>query len=74
MKTCTKNTILVIGGGPAGVCAAIAAIRVMPPCMAMGQTAGTAAALALAAGVAPRTLDTTTLVGALRSDGAFLLP
>ena len=55
----------------ASACAA-AAIRVMPPCMAMGQAAGTAAALSCAAGASPRTLDSGLLVSALRADGAFL--
>ena len=48
--------VLVIGGGPAGMCAA-GAIRAMPPCMGMGQAAGTAAALAVRHGVTPRQLD-----------------
>ena len=55
----------------ASACAA-AAIRVMPPCMAMGQAAGTAAALSCAAGASPRSLDPGRLVSALRADGAFL--
>ena len=55
----------------ASACAA-AAIRVMPPCMAMGQAAGTAAALSCAAGASPRSLDPGRLVSTLRADGAFL--
>ena len=51
---------------------AAAAIRVMPPCMAMGQAAGTAAALALKAGVAPRAVDVAALTGQLKSDGVWL--
>jgi len=44
----------------------------MPPAMAMGQAAGTAAALACAAGVAPRALDAARLVSALRAQKVFL--
>ena len=44
----------------------------MPPVMAMGQAAGTAAALSCAAGASPRSLDPGRLVSALRADGAFL--
>ena len=59
----------------AGRCAAaerpvMAAIRVMPPCFAMGQAAGTAAALSLNFG--PKKLDATTLVAALKEDGVYL--
>ena len=48
--------------------------RVSGPCFIMGQAAGTAADLALAAGVAPRALDVATLQQRLRSDGANLGP
>ena len=44
----------------------------MPPCMAMGQAAGTAAALALQGGVTPRALDASKLVATLRAQKAFL--
>lgn len=59
----------------AGRCAAaerpvMAAIRVMPPCFAMGQAAGTAAALSLNCG--PKKLDATTLVEVLKEDGVYL--
>ena len=49
-----------------------AAIRVMPPCMAMGQAAGTAAALAVKSGVSPRKVDVGALVAKLKSDGVWL--
>ena len=48
------------------------AVRVMPPVMAMGQAAGTAAALCVKNGSAPRTPDATALVKALKDQGAFL--
>ena len=44
----------------------------MPPCMAMGQAAGTAAALCIKTGSTPRTLDAKSLVDVLRAQGAFL--
>jgi hypothetical protein len=61
----------------AGRCAGMthegqSAARVSGPCFVMGQAAGTAAALALAAGIAPRALDATMLQRALQADGAWL--
>jgi glycine/D-amino acid oxidase-like deaminating enzyme len=47
-----------------------ASARSMATCMAMGQAAGTAAALSLAAGVEPRALDPDVLRALLREDGA----
>ena len=44
----------------------------MPPVMAMGQAAGTAAALCVKTGATPRTLDATALVKTLKDQGAFL--
>ncbi|MBE6595260.1 MAG: FAD-dependent oxidoreductase [Ruminococcaceae bacterium] len=51
---------------------AAGAIRVMPPCMAMGQAAGVAAALAVSTGVMPAALDTAVLIDTLRRDGVYL--
>jgi len=61
----------------AGRCASMthmgqSAARVTGPCFAMGQAAGTAAALALQAGVVPRRLDVARLQDALEQDGAYL--
>ena len=61
----------------AGRCAAaerpvMAAIRVIPPCFAMGQAAGTAAALCVKQGVGPKQLDPAILVSTLKSDGVYL--
>lgn len=44
--------------------------REIPPCMAMGEAAGVAAALALNAGVAPRHVDVKAVQQALRAQGA----
>ena len=66
------ENLLVAGRCVSASAAAAAAIRVMPPCMAMGQAAGTAAALSCAAGETPRSLDPGALVAALRADGALL--
>lgn len=49
-----------------------AAIRVIPICMAMGQAAGTAAALAVKLKVTPREMDVTPLQKTLRELGANL--
>ena len=66
-EPCDYNVdVLVVGGGPAG------AVRVMPPCMAMGQAAGTAAALCVKTGATPRALDASKLVATLREQKAFL--
>lgn len=51
---------------------AAGAVRVMPPCMAMGQAAGTAAALAVKRGAAPRQVGPEELNRALKSGGAYL--
>jgi hypothetical protein len=44
--------------------------REIPPCMAMGEAAGVAAALSLNAGVSVRNVDVPTLQRTLRSQGA----
>ena len=51
---------------------AAGAIRVMPPCMAMGQAAGTAAALAVKTGETVRRVDVKNLRKVLKENGAFL--
>lgn len=61
----------------AGRCASMthlgqSAARVSGACFVMGQAAGTAAALALAAGTAPRGIDVAALQSRLAADGAFL--
>ena len=49
-----------------------ASVRSMAQCMAMGQAAGTAAALAVEAGLPPRELPVDRLLERLRRDGAIL--
>lgn len=49
-----------------------AAVRVMVPCMAMGEAAGCAAALAAAQGIAPRRLDVNALRARLWAQGVCL--
>ena len=49
-----------------------ASLRVSGPCFAMGQAAGTAAAMARKAGVAPAKLDVPTLQQQLSVDGVFI--
>jgi hypothetical protein len=61
----------------AGRCASMthdgqSAARVSGACFVMGQAAGTAAALALTAGVAPRALDIAALQAQLQRDGVYL--
>ena len=64
--------LLVAGRCVSATSVGAAAIRVMPPCMAMGQAAGTASALCVKTGATPRTLDATALVKSLKDQGAFL--
>jgi hypothetical protein len=49
-----------------------AVTREIAPCMVMGQAAGTAAALAVGAGVSPRDVDVGRLQDALRTRGVIL--
>ena len=48
------------------------AIRVMPPCFAMGQAAGTAAALCAVQGISVQELNAEELAEALKTDGVYL--
>ena len=66
------ENLLVAGRCLSAESEAAGAVRVMPPVMAMGQAAGTAAALCLKTGSTPRALDSKSLVDVLRAQGAFL--
>lgn len=64
--------VLVAGRCVSATHEALAAIRVMPPSFAMGQAAGTAAALAVASGVQVRGIEVEKLQQQLVEDGAYL--
>lgn len=64
--------LLVAGRCVSADSTAAGAIRVMPPCMAMGQAAGTAAALAVRNGCPVRSVDPGVLRGVLKENGAYL--
>lgn len=66
------ENLLVAGRSVSASSEAAGAIRVMPPCMAMGQAAGTAAALSLRYGCRVRELDPQLLRQALKEQGAYL--
>jgi hypothetical protein len=66
------DNLLVAGRCLSATSEAAGAVRVMPPVMAMGQAAGTAAALCLKTGTTPRTLDTANLVARLKEQKVFL--
>jgi len=51
---------------------ALGSVRVMGPCMAMGQAAGTAAALSIKQGLSPRAIDVQQLRQTLREQEAVL--
>jgi hypothetical protein len=53
---------------------ALGAIRVMPPCFAMGEAAGLAAALSIRGNCMPRHVDVEGVRARLRQQGAYLGP
>ncbi|GAA1810680.1 FAD-dependent oxidoreductase [Planosporangium flavigriseum] len=67
-----REQLLVAGRSVSSTHEALGAIRVMPAAFAMGQAAGTAAALSLVDGVSPRQLDVARLQAVLLRDGAYL--
>jgi hypothetical protein len=64
--------VIVAGRSLSATHEAMAAIRIMPSAMAMGQAAGTAAALAVERGVRVRDIPVHALQRALLEDGAYL--
>lgn len=64
--------LLVAGRSLSATSDAAGAVRVMPPVMAMGQAAGTAAAIAIKDGTTPRNVDISKLVSTLKERKAFL--
>jgi len=67
-----RSNLLVAGRCISADSEAAGAIRVMPPCMGMGQAAGVAAALALRYGVDARKLDVNLLRHELETQGVLL--
>jgi hypothetical protein len=66
------DQLLVAGRSISATHEAMAATRVMPPAFAMGEAAGTAAAIALEHRVTPRNVDIGRLQQALLRQGAYL--
>jgi hypothetical protein len=66
-----KN-LLLAGRNVSADSTAAGAIRVMPPCMAMGQASGTAAAMAVKKGCTIRQVDAQELREKLKANGAYL--
>jgi len=66
------ENVLVAGRCVSSTQAGHGAIRIMAACAAMGQAAGTAAALSVRAGVTPRELDPAVLMEDLRKQGALV--
>jgi len=66
------DNLLVAGKCKSATHAAMGMTKSVPVCMAEGQSAGTAAALSIKAGVVPRKLDVRKLQQQLRKDGAYL--
>lgn len=64
--------VLVAGRCASSTQAGHGAIRIMPACIAMGQAAGTAAAMSLDAGVSVRDVSADALLSALREQGALV--
>jgi hypothetical protein len=66
------ENLLVAGRAVSATHEALGAIRVMPPCFAMGQAAGTAVAMALAEAGLPRDVKVPVLQARLRAQGAHV--
>lgn len=66
------NNMLVAGRCLSAERPVVGAIRVMPPCFAMGQAAGTAAALSADFEWQPKNIDIAGLVATLVADGAYI--
>ncbi|MBI3507412.1 MAG: FAD-dependent oxidoreductase [Proteobacteria bacterium] len=68
----TFANLLVAGRSVSASHEALGAIRVMPPCFAMGEAAGIAAAIATASGIAAQAVPIPALHAALRAKGAYI--
>ena len=67
-----RDGLIVAGRAISATSDAAGAVRVMPPCMAMGHAAGITAALAALGGAAPRRIDAKDVRAKLLEQGAFL--
>ena len=67
-----RSNLLTAGRCVSAECEAAGAIRVMPPCMGMGQAAGLAAAMAVKSGTDVRALDTAELRRRLKEQKVYL--
>jgi hypothetical protein len=67
-----REGLLMAGRCISGSSRAHASFRVTGDCVAMGQAAGTAAAMAVSAGLPPSEISTSELVGRLKADGVKL--
>ena len=67
-----RSNLLVAGRCISAESEAAGAIRVMPPCMGIGQAAGTAAALCVKEKVQPAHVDVQQLRKILKENGAYL--
>ena len=66
------DDLLVAGRGISCTHEALGSVRVMFQCMALGEAAGTAAAMCCADGLTPREMDVQTLRGRLAAQGALV--
>src|SRR5690606_7284039 len=66
------ENILVAGRALSATHEAQSAVRVMPPCFAMGEAAGAAAAIAIRSGTTPREVPIRALQEALVRQGVYL--
>ena len=64
--------LIVAGRAISATSDAAGAVRVMPPCMAMGHAAGITAAIAALGGTVPRDVDAQDVRKRLLAEGAFL--
>jgi hypothetical protein len=66
------DNVMVAGRAVSATHEAIGAIRVMPPCFAMGEAAGVASAMAQRAGQMPREVDVAAVQARLKAQGAYI--
>ena len=66
------DKLLVTGRAVSATHEALSSMRIMPTCMALGQAAGVACAMAVKKHVSPKNLDTLELLRALNEQGANL--